>query len=264
MTDFSALLADLAALQGEVTLDGRHVYRHRKVYRPGVSTIIKVMDAPRLDEWKVRMEAEGTARAAYANRPLENEPEAAYVARIAAQCEKLREHDRISKEAADIGKQVHALIEHAAKTQLGIPMEPPAVGDEALFRFSGWRQWADSVDLKPLMVEGKILHPTENFCGTFDLVCLVNGAPAVLDWKAKETVYDERRLQSAAYRKALMARGWPPLDGAVVSVPAGGDIRMVPCEAPGPALDAAFEAFLALLRVFRWKKEVAKAEREAA
>lgn len=256
-SEYAGLLADLERLQGEVTLNGNHVYRYRGEYRPGVTTVAKTMDAPALDRWKVKVEAEGTARAAYANSPEEGETAEQYIARISAIAAKLREHERLSQEAADIGSQVHALIEYEVKAQLGQPMERPEASEEALFRFSGWRKWSQAVGLTPLASESRLYNFQHEYCGRLDLLCLVDGEPWVLDPKPTDALWYERRLQLAAYRKALVSMGWPEMRGAIVCLPRqGGDIRMVEAERPGPDLDAAFEAFLALLRVFRWQKQV--------
>lgn len=260
------LLADLHAMQGEIRLDGNHCYWHAKKRAPGVTTVIKVMDAPQLDAWKVRVQVEGTARAAYHNPPLYdelNEAESAYIGRLAAIAKEEFEHERIANAAADIGTQVHALIEHAIKEQLGQPCEAPEATDEALFIFAGWREWAQKVRLEPLMAEGRIHHPTLGYCGTFDLLALVDGRPGILDWKPQARVYPERRLQSAAYREALHAMGWPNLDGYIVSMPRdGGEIELVRLET-GEALVDTFAAFRNCLSLYRWKKQVEKDERKA-
>lgn len=275
-SDLAPLLLQLHELQGVVTLDKAHRYRHEKRAKPGVTTIIDVKDAPNLDRWKVRMQAEGTARAAWRNPPERNRydyedegellaAEVTYIERLKDLAAEEYEHDRLADAAADVGKQVHALIEHAVKTQLGEPCEEPTATDDALYRFADWRGWAEKVGLEPLMAEGRVYHAGHDYCGTFDLLALVEGRPTILDWKPTPELWEERRLQSAAYRYALLSMGWPDLQGAIVCLPRdGGEISMVPACAPGPELDATFEAFVSLLKVYRWQREVAKSARKAA
>lgn len=261
--DFAALVADLEALQTRVTLGGNHQYRANGKHSPGVTTVIKTMDAPKLDDWKVRVQTEGTARAAFANPPLENEPLEGYVARLKKLGEAEKEHERLADAAAIVGTDVHALIEHAIKGMLGRTVARPVVCEEALYRFAGWKEWAADVGLKPLATESRLYHAEHDYCGTLDLLALIKGRPVVIDWKPSAELYPERRLQSAAYRKALVHAGWPEMDGAVVCVPRdGGDIRMIPTDPPGPELDATFDAFLALLQVYRWQREGARAARK--
>jgi hypothetical protein len=273
MTDFGPLLLNLRALQGEVTIDGRHCYRKAKKTVPGVTTVIGVLDKPALTAWKVRVQVEGTARAAWRNPPPQLSwadeehavaAEVNYVDGLVALAKEEFEHERIANAAADVGTQVHALIEHAVREQLGQPSLAPEASDEALFIFAGWREWAKRVKLEPLMAEGRIHHPSLNYCGTFDLLAKVEGRPAVLDWKPQARVYPERRLQSAAYREALHAMGWPNLDGYIVSMPRDGrEIGTVRLET-GEALAATFAAFLNCLSLYRWLRQVQKDERSEA
>lgn len=264
MSDYAALLANLKARGSDITLDSRHIYRRGGKYVPGVTTVLKVMDSPALDDWKVRTQVEGTARAAYEMPPVQFEPVEGYVARLVALAKQQYEHERLSAEAADVGKQTHALIEHYLRTQLGEPVEQPEVGDEALCRFASWKRWAATVKLIPLASEARVYHPEHDYCGTLDALVFIDGRLACIDFKPTATIYLERRLQLAAYRKALEAMGWPPMAGYVNCVPRdGGESSLLPVCAPGPELNATFEAFLSLLRVFRWRKEVEKAERKA-
>lgn len=256
------LLAALQALQGEVTLDGRHCYRKAGKVIPGVTSVIKVMDAPALDAWKVRVQIEGTARAAYLETPRENESEDEYVGRLVALAKEEFEHERIANEAADVGKQVHALIEHAIREQLGQMSLAPEASDEALFTFAGWREWATRVRLEPLMAEGRVFHSRHEYAGCFDLLCKIAGRLAIIDWKPKPKAWPERRLQSAAYRCALNHLGFPALDGYLVSMPRdGGEIEMLQLE-NGPALDETFAAFLSCLHLYRWQKALEKRIRD--
>lgn len=263
------LLADLLALQGQISIDGRHCYRMSKKTVPGVTTVIKTMDAPLLDKWKVRVQVEGTARAAYLNEPWENEAEDEYIARLATIAKAEFEHERLANEAADIGKQVHALIEHAVKSQLGQPTTPPVVSDEALFIFSGWREWAEREGLRPLMSEGRICWPVNqtppNYCGTFDLLATFDrgkyaGKLAILDAKPNDVIYPERRLQLAAYCESVRQLSGLEVLGFVVSMPRdGGEIKLVPVDVDTQA----FAAFLSCLNLHNWLKEVRREDRRS-
>lgn len=257
-----ALLLALDDLQALITIDKRHCYRMNKATVPGVTTVIKAMDAPALDAWKVRVQVEGTARAAHNNPPAFGEPEEAYIARLVAIAKEEFEHERIATQAADIGGQVHALIEHAIKTDLGQKLPAPEATDEALFTFAGWRDWAKAVGLKPLMAEGRIHHAAMGYCGTFDLLAMVEGHAGIIDWKPQARVYPERRLQSAAYREALHAMGWPALNGYIVAMPRdGGEIEMVPLEKD---ISETFGAFKACLSLYRWLRQVQRDERKGS
>lgn len=253
LESLNSLLIALRLEQSRVSVDKRHVYRVDGKHMPNVTTVIKVMDAPQLDAWKVRVQVEGTAKAAHANPPVFGEDEDAYTQRLVALAAEQYEHERLSEQAADTGKQVHALIEAAVREMLGEPAAPlePEPTDEARFIFAGWREWAAAVGFRPLLAEARVIHRAENYCGTLDLLALVEDRPAVVDWKTSKAIYPEMRLQSAAYRMALRSVGWPELDGYVVRLPKdGGDIHM---EALGDPTDD-WEAFRACLQLYRWRK----------
>jgi hypothetical protein len=245
------LVSDLRADQTRITLSKNHRYRLDGKWMPNVTTIIRVMDAPRLDEWKVEVQVEGTAKAAHANPPVFGEDLDSYVKRLVVLGAQRYEHERLSREAADIGKHVHKLIEWEVRRMLGEQTARPEVQDEALFVFAGWREWAARVGFKPLMAEVRLANRTDGYCGTADLLALIDGQLSVIDWKTSAAIYPEMRLQSAAYRMALRSYGWPELDGYVVRLPKdGGDIHME--NLGDPAQD--WEAFRACLQLYRWRK----------
>lgn len=258
-------LATLREYQSRVKLGGNHRYTADGKWMPGTTTIIKTLAAPALVRWMVTSQAEGTAKAAYRHPPGENESVEDYVIRMRALAERQLEHEKRSDEAARIGTDVHRLIEAEVRRMMGETVQEPAdVMEEALYRFAGWRRWAKDVQLTPLAVEARVFNPQHGYCGTLDLLCTIEGRPVLKDWKPNSSLWCERRLQSASYRKALVAMGWPEMDGGIVSIPRdGGDIEMIYAEPPGPELDAAFDSFLALLKVYRWQSEVGKRERKA-
>lgn len=264
MREYEGLLSELAQYQERVKLGGNHRYTADGRYKPGVTTVIGLLDAPALDRWKVRVQVEGTSRAAYNNRPLPNEPMDGYVSRLKRLGEEEYEHERLADEAARVGADVHALVEHRLKGMLGQETKAPEVCEDALFRFAGWDDWAKSVNLRPLAVEARLYNATYDYCGTLDaLVVIENDRLVQLDWKPTPTLYDERRLQSAAYRKALVSMGWPEMEGAIVCVPRdGGPIAPVYTCKPGPELEETFESFTSLLKVYHWQAAVERRARK--
>lgn len=264
MTDYAPLLAQLHALQSEVVLGRNHVYRDRGEYMVGVTTACGVMDAPQLDRWKVREQVKATARAAYSNPPEPFEPVEAFEARLARIAAEQYEHERIADEAAELGNEIHALIEKRAKDMLGIPCPMPFVSEAAERAISGWAEWAASVGLEPLMAEGRVASRKFRFCGSFDLLARVNGRPSVIDWKSlKPAVYPNQRLQSSAYRGALIEMGWPELDGYIVGIARDGSSRIVMHQLEnGPELDRTYDMFRACVRIHGWLRDLERVNRK--
>lgn len=253
-------LERLAQEQARVKLGAYHRYTVDGEWFPGVTTIIKTLDAPQLDAWKVRTQVEGTARAAYDNPPIDFEPLDAYIARMKKLAAEGMEHERIAKAAADEGAQVHALIEWRMRTQLGEKLPRPDVSEEASFREAGWLDWAKSVGLRPLAVESRLANRTHRYSGTIDLLAEVEGRIALLDWKRSTGVYDSHLLQSIGYRMALEDLGFAPMLGYVLLMPPGEEPRLALCRDD----EDTRAAFLACLHLYTWTKALARDKRKDA
>jgi len=69
-------------------------------------------------------------------------------------------------------------------------------------RATGFYEWCEANKIKPIAVEGKVLH--DKYGGRFDLVCEMNGVVTLIDFKTgKGTYYDTWPIQLAGYRN-----GW--------------------------------------------------------
>ncbi len=213
------------------------------------TTVIKRLDAPQLDNWRVRVQVEATAKAAYDNRPRPGESRDDFAVRLAAIAAEQYEADRIAKEAADDGHQVHALIEWRLRRMLGEDVPRPKVSETAAFREAGWEHWAKDVRLKPLLIETRVFHAGLRYCGTVDLCAEMEGVVCLLDWKRAKGVWESHHLQSIAYRMALESMGWPKMPGYVLLMPEGQEIRPVRLSDS----EETREAFLSCLKLYRWK-----------
>lgn len=236
-------LSALDALDARLTLDANHAYRLDGKRVPGVTTIIKAMDAPALDRWHVKQERAACIAAAealfYSGEQI---PRHYFAEAFEAQIGKEYEGQRLGREAADAGKEVHALIEQWCRARLGVVIPEPPASDESHARFSAWLQWAQAGDFEPLAVERRVYSQAHGYAGTVDLFAIHEGAKKVVDWKSSAH-YLEQELQSVAYRKAAEEMGLGEWGGLLVVVPRDGSaVRPEPVRL-SPA--AAFEAFLA-------------------
>lgn len=96
----------------------------------------------------------------------------------------------LKAEAADRGKQLHALIEH------GIGEGAVEPSNESVLSVVDWLR---SKKLRVLCNEVKIYSRRHRYSGTLD--CLANDQEELylLDWKTSKSIYPEFRLQTAAY-----------------------------------------------------------------
>lgn len=160
--------------------------------------------------------------------------------------------------AADLGTQVHKLIEQECRRMLGLDVESVEVSDDARFVFHEWADWAKAADLHPVAMETPVYSLTHHYAGTFDLLAYVNGQLVVIDWKSKNGAgcYPEHRLQSIAYRRAIEEMGLPMPGGLVVRLPkVGPDLAIEPIPIDDEP-DALLAAFLSLRSYAGWAEEI--------
>lgn len=164
---------------------------------PGVTTVTDVLDKPALVKWKREQVAE--AAIAHAERLVEDRKagnvEAAVAFLLSTRNEGTNGRDR--------GTRIHAALESILRREQALvdPRDAAAV--------AGARAWLNEHKVRPLEVEAFLLNETLGYGGTCDLIAEIAGEVWLLDWKSSKTVawadgrvYDEMRLQLAAYSRA--------------------------------------------------------------
>lgn len=214
---------------------GNHTYRLDGKHVPGVTTILKCWHKEFLVRWMVRVQQEADIAAAYRHwdRLMKASDQAEFTSLFLQFAGDEYEHQKQSREAADIGKQMHALMEHYFKTQLGLPTEAPHVSDEAESLFSSVLEFLKGGDLEPLTMERRVFNVPLWYAGTSDLFALYQGLPVIVDYKSRknegEHLWPEQRCQSAAYRSAAQSMGLGEWGGLILTVPKdGGKVNPVP------------------------------------
>lgn len=241
-----------------------HRYKVDGKHSPAVTTITAMQHRPQLERWKIREQARGTALACFHTPARDHEAAEVYAARMMALAQKQFEADRIADEAANIGTQAHSLIEWTCRERIGQPTPRPTVGDQAEALFDQWLAWAEAEAFEVVSVEQR-LFSSAGYCGTMDLLAFVKGRLTVADWKSKASdgkLWPDNKLQSVAYRRAvweilsdagIVLPEWPA--GLILVLPRdGGKPQPIPVDGDP---EADFEAFLALLKIYRWSKSSA-------
>jgi hypothetical protein len=167
----------------------------------------------------------------------------------------MKAHKKELQKAADIGSQVHALIEWTLRAELLYAAGPsPRITDKAQWAFMAWEDWKKSVHLKPIAIEQVVWSDAHGYAGTLDLLAEVNGELSVLDWKTGKAVYAESHLQNAAYRHAIREMGHgDPVRGLVIRLPkTETDPNFEVVEAA--AEETSFEVFLHAKRLWEWQQ----------
>lgn len=238
-----------------------------------VTSILSVIGKPALINWAANTERTLVTDAAadlYEDLPLEGKKmgRPAFIATLQARLGKLKAHQKELAKAAEIGSQVHALVEWTLRKEKGeVVGDSPRLGDRAQWAFMVWEEWRRGVVLKPLSIEQTIWSTTHRYAGTLDLLAelTLDAGPvtAVLDWKSGKAIYEEAILQNAAYVQALIEMGHAkaPVWGVIVRVPKvdtdpAPEMRIV---TPAEQREA-FQAFLHAKALWDWQQSLKKME----
>lgn len=168
---------------------------------PGVTTITDVLDKPALTRW--HREQVARAAIAHADRLVVDRDAGNVDAAVAFLLNARNE----GTDGRDRGSRIHATLESVLRR------EPYVVDARDEPAVAGARSWLNEHEVRPLEVEAFLIHETLGYGGTCDLVAemVVAGVRSIwlLDWKTSKSVawpsgqvYDEMRLQLAAYRHA--------------------------------------------------------------
>ncbi len=120
------------------------------------------------------------------------------------EAESFKEANIKKTKAANEGTIVHEIIESFI-TRREIIVPPEYIGIKKAFEdflkehnFFSHRDW----------IEKKIKHPSHRYAGTFDILGEVDGNFSLIDIKTSAKVYEDYRLQTAAYLFALNEEPW--------------------------------------------------------
>jgi hypothetical protein len=231
------------------TIDGRRL--------PSVTTILSVIAKPGLGPWYAREERRAfeTAMVEVAARYRVITGEQLLEAVIQA-VDGVKAADRAKREAAAIGTAAHAGIEWETRTMLGEDVGPrPRLPEPAEWAVEAWKDWARSVDFRPLAIERTVACAGCGYAGTLDFLAEVRGTPTLGDYKTGRAIFPEAYLQNVAYRHAAGQHGLAAAQGVIVRLPKrlddpGFEVGWVPDT-------VTLVEFRAALRLWRWARRMA-------
>jgi hypothetical protein len=156
---------------------------------PGVTTILQRIAKPQLVPWAARVASEHWLEAIKAGR---TDLEAIHE-------ESKKEHNAQKQAAADIGTNVHLYAECYFKK---LPL-PALETDEAKRGVEAFHKWLDANHVEIQESEIPVFSREFYYAGTCDFVAKINGELCVGDIKTGSGIYNDARLQTAAYQQAL-------------------------------------------------------------
>ena len=122
-----------------------------------------------------------------------------------------KQHKELKEKSAELGSEVHNLIEVYLKNQniAGLLSGNPKL----VIPFEAFKNWQSTYKFK-LVNSEHIVWSIDGFAGTLDCVAELNGKLYLVDFKTSNAIYDEYIMQVAAYahayeeRTGLKFAGW--------------------------------------------------------
>ncbi len=225
---------------------------------PSVTTILSAISKPALIPWAANAERKATSEAAallYEELAATTQayPRSWYLAALESRLGQVKAHQRLLDAAGDVGTEAHKWIEWRMRLACLAEAGPePIVRAAAAIAVRAFMEWAESVALKPVLVEKTLVSKVHGYAGTMDLVARVHGVLTAVEIKSSKSIYGEAHLQSAAYSVALEEMQYPKdMPGVIIRLPksAGDAAFEVVTVAPAAKL---FPVFLAAKSLWEW------------
>jgi hypothetical protein len=169
-------------------------YELAGVQYPSVTSILSQMEKPALISWASNCAVDHIAENI---KTIQNPSGPHVVDHVLRDARQAFRH--AGDKAKGIGTMVHDAIEQYVKGGKDAIGEVPTEVENSLLAFYDWEAknhvvWEES--------ELTLFNTKDGYCGTCDAVATVNGVRYLVDFKTSKAVYDEYRLQLAAYREA--------------------------------------------------------------
>lgn len=177
--------------------EAKHAYRVNGKWIPSVTTALGTIAKPALVPWAAKMAAELVANELKPGVALDE-----VAIRELAERAKNAHRDR-ARQAAGIGTDVHTWAERFARGE----NPPMPINPQIRSGVDAFISWTKQHDFRPVYLERKVFSRRHEYAGTVDAVAYIDGVAAVADWKTSSGIWDEYRLQLAAYQQALSEEG---------------------------------------------------------
>lgn len=251
---------DTAAYAGRATIHfhpAKHYYTvsvgdGKKIYQPGVTSIIKMKDKSGPLCWWTAEQCELYAKERIAELGGDTLP----LDFVYATLKDMRYHYRnVAKRAATIGTAVHDYLhQHLGCVAFGGKEPNRPEGEEANNAIDAGLQFFAEHEMKPITMEQPVWSPTYGYVGTDDFIGTVDGELCTCDYKTSKSLYPEVWLQTAAYQHAYQEEHPRSEIKARWGINVGKDGTLYAERRGSELFDVDFEAFLALLNIYRWDR----------
>lgn len=258
--------------------DDLHAYYHvqdGKAYLVhGVTNVLDIIDKPALVQWAANQTIEYIKEKSPYRKFKSGDTVYTFITQeeLEALLNQARFNYRnTSKIALDIGKIAHSWLEVYIKCIIENVEKPTTLPDneKSINCINAFLDWAKKHSFKPISSERKVFSKEFSYCGTYDCdayitscgdekCCPFTGTILVLvDFKSSKAIYDEYKIQTAAYLKAKQEE-FPNEDEYTRVILRLGkeDGEFEAAILPVEENENDFQAFVGALTVYNWKKQM--------
>jgi ATP-dependent exoDNAse (exonuclease V) beta subunit len=162
--------------------DEKHTYMVEGKQVPAVTRVVDAVSPKSLTEWAAKAGAEMQAIVYDGIRFA---------------------HKEISREAQNIGSDVHKWIELWIKFQISGGESITEYPEDVRVPMENFHKWVESREVEWIASEKKIYSKFWNYAGTIDALAKINGELYVIDFKTSAKIYKEYYLQVYGYAQAI-------------------------------------------------------------
>ena len=130
----------------------------------------------------------------------------------------------------------------------------------ALNSLKSFNSWYDGVEIKPLLLEEKLVSEKWQYGGSVDCYALINRERVLVDFKTGKAIYNDMAYQIAAYKNLLEENGYPVDYAMILNIPRAEteDFAIKKWD----NLDSQLTVFMCMLEVYRTEKFIKKGEKK--
>lgn len=230
---------------------------------PSVTTVLSCIGKPALIAWSAKVERDLVIEVSadqygdcQSNQPMSR---IGWITNLNSRLSHQKAHQKELTKASEIGSQAHSWIEWEIKRQLLHDVGPcPIISPQAQLAVGAWERWKNSVHFNPLLCEQAVWSDKYEYAGTMDVLAEINGEVTLLDWKTGKRIYEEAKLQNAAYRHAAVEMGLYPnmdirdLKGMIVRLPKVEDDPEFEAQWITEPVDELLDVFLNVKELWKW------------
>lgn len=228
----------------------KHIYKVDGKIVYGVSSIVGIIDKPKLIFWAVNqcidnLKAMWEAGKSYDEIEINNILETSK-----------NIHTEKKNVSLTIGTFVHQWIEKYINYKLGKNKAPKVpINKEIVNSIKAFLKWEKENKVKWLESERKLYSVEYEYAGTLDAEAMVNDELSIIDFKTSNEIYDENLLQVSAYLHAREEETKQDYKNIyIVRIGKNGELETKKIK--DKELKDCFKAFLGCLEVYKWQMKI--------